>query len=292
MEIAFIGLGVMGGPMARHLAVQGHTLRVCNRSAAKAHDWVAKHGGRAFEDPVEAARGAELVVLCVGNDDDVRGLLSGPGRVFQTMAAGAAVVDHTTTSAELARELAAEAMVHGVVFLDAPVSGGQAGAESGKLTVMAGGDPATLDRLRPVLSAYSKAITWIGPSGSGQLAKMVNQVCIAGVVQGLAEGLHFALRSGLDVERVLGAISAGAASSWQMENRGRTMAEGRFDFGFAVDLMRKDLGLVLDEARRVGARLDLTQLVDGYYAEIQTNGGRRWDTSSLITRLEKRPGGS
>jgi 3-hydroxyisobutyrate dehydrogenase len=283
MRLAFIGLGVMGAPMAGHLAAAGHTVRVFNRSPEKARLWAEQHPGAAATTPGEAAQGAELVALCVGNDADVRGLVP---QILPALAPGALIVDHTTTSAELARDMAALASAAGHSFLDAPVSGGQAGAQAGRLTVMCGGDPAAFARAEPVLAAYSRAIRLMGGPGAGQLTKMVNQIAIAGVVQGLAEALHFTRRAGLDPADVLAAISQGAAQSWQMDNRWATMAEGRFDFGFAVDWMRKDLSLVLDEAARNGARLDLTRQVDAWYAEVQGLGGARWDTSSLVTRLE------
>lgn len=284
MKVAFAGLGVMGFPMAGHLARAGHEVSVFNRSPEKAQRWVATHGGRAGATAAEAATGAELFVLCVGNDDDVRAVV---GEAIGRLAPGAVVVDHTTTSATVAREMAQLAATSGRAFVDAPVSGGQAGAENGQLTVMCGGDQAAFDRAAPVIGAYSKAVRRMGEAGAGQLTKMVNQICIAGVVQGLAEGLHFAKRAGLDPVEVFEAISKGAAQSWQMDNRWKTMSEGRFDFGFAVDWMRKDLGLVLDEAVANGARLDVTALVDGYYGEIQQMGGNRWDTSSLVARLER-----
>ena len=283
MRTAFIGLGAMGFPMAGHLAAAGHEVRVANRTSAKAFAWAGQYGGQAFEDPAEAARDAGFVALCVGADPDVRGLVP---RLLPVMAPGALLVDHTTTSAELARDMAALAAASGCSFLDAPVSGGQAGAEAGRLTVMCGGDPDAFARAEPVIGSYACAIRLMGGPGAGQLTKMVNQIAIAGVVQGLAEALNFTLRAGLDPAEVLAAISQGAAQSWQMDNRWPTMAEGRFDFGFAVDWMRKDLGLVLDEAARNGARLDLTRQVDAWYAEVQALGGGRWDTSSLLTRLE------
>ncbi|WP_312164345.1 NAD(P)-dependent oxidoreductase [Phenylobacterium sp.] len=284
MRIAFVGLGVMGFPMAGHLVGAGHEVAVFNRSPQKAQDWVAQHRGRAGATIAEAAEGAEIVFLCVGNDDDVRGVVA---QALPAMAVGGIVVDHTTTSAKVAREMAALAQESGRWFVDAPVSGGQAGAVNGQLTVMCGGDPAAFARAEPVIAAFAKATRLMGGPGAGQLTKMVNQICIAGVVQGLAEGLHFAKRAGLDPLEVAAAISKGAAQSWQMDNRWTTMSEGRFDFGFAVDWMRKDLGLVLDEAQANGARLDMTALVDGYYAEVQEMGGNRWDTSSLVARLEK-----
>ena len=284
MKAAFIGLGVMGFPMAGHLARAGHRMAVFNRSSQKTQRWVDTHGGRAGATAADAAAGAEVVFLCVGNDDDVRAVA---GEVLPAMAPDAVLVDCTTTSAVLAREMAALAESGGRAFVDAPVSGGQAGAEAGQLTVMCSGDPEAFERARPAIEAFAKAVRRMGGPGAGQLAKMVNQICIAGVVQGLAEGLHFARRAGLEPAEVYAAISKGAAQSWQMDNRWATMAEGKFDFGFAVDWMRKDLGLVLDEAGRNGASLDMTRLVDGFYAEVQAMGGRRWDTSSLVARLEK-----
>jgi 3-hydroxyisobutyrate dehydrogenase len=284
MKAAFIGLGVMGYPMAGHLATAGHQVSVFNRSPAKAQAWVAQHGGRAGTTVAEAVADCEIVCLCVGNDDDVRQVLE---QALPAMASGGVVVDHTTASARLAREAAVMAASSGRHFVDAPVSGGQAGAEKGQLTVMAGGDEAAFDRIAPVIQAYSKAIRRIGGPGSGQLAKMVNQICIAGVVQGVAEGLHFAKNAGLDTALVYEAISQGAAQSWQMDNRWKTMDAGEYAFGFAVDWMRKDLGLTLDEARANGSSLQLTALVDQFYAEVQQMGGRRWDTSSLLARLGK-----
>jgi 3-hydroxyisobutyrate dehydrogenase len=283
-KTAFIGLGVMGGPMAGHLARAGHDVAVYNRTEEKSRDWAQKHKGRTYTSVAKAAEGADIVFSCVGNDRDLREVFEAAA---STMRKGAIFVDHTTASAQIARELAEKAEDRGLGFLDAPVSGGQAGAEAGKLTVMAGGEPSWFAEVQPIMAAYAANMTLIGPAGSGQLAKMVNQICIAGVVQGLAEGLHFAKRAELDVEKVIAAISKGAAQSWQMENRWKTMDEGRFDFGFAVDWMRKDLGLVLDEAERNGAKLDLTELVDSYYADVQAMGGKRWDTSSLIARLER-----
>jgi 3-hydroxyisobutyrate dehydrogenase len=287
-KVAFIGLGVMGFPMAGHLVAKGgHQPTVYNRTPAKADQWVAQHGGRAARTPREAAAGAEFVFMCVGNDDDLRSVTFGPDGVLAGMAKGSVLVDHTTASADIAREIAKAAAAQGVGFLDAPVSGGQAGAENGTLTVMVGGDAATFDRAKPVMDSYSRMIGLMGPAGSGQLTKMVNQLAIAGVVQGLAEAIHFAKRSGLDIEKVIGVISKGAAQSWQMENRWKTMEAGKFDFGFAVDWMRKDLAICLEEARRNGATLPLAALVDQFYAEVQSMGGRRWDTSSLIARLER-----
>jgi 3-hydroxyisobutyrate dehydrogenase-like beta-hydroxyacid dehydrogenase len=285
-KVAFLGLGVMGFPMAGHLAKAGHGVTVYNRSPAKAQAWVAEFGGKSAATPREAAGGAEIVFCCVGNDDDLRSVVLGDDGAFAGMAEGTVFVDHTTASADVARELAALAQERGLRFIDAPVSGGQAGAQNGALTVMCGGDASTFDAIRPAATAFSRAITLLGESGSGQLAKMVNQICIAGVVQGLSEAIAFGQRAGLDMEAVLGVISKGAAQSWQMENRGKTMIEGKFDFGFAVDWMRKDLGLVLDEANRNGARLPMTALVDQFYADVQQAGGARWDTSSLITRLK------
>ncbi|HZZ36241.1 MAG TPA: NAD(P)-dependent oxidoreductase [Caulobacteraceae bacterium] len=284
MKVAFIGLGVMGFPMAGHLARAGHDVAVFNRSPQKAARWAETHNGLAAASVAEAVAGRELVALCVGNDDDVRLVVL---EALPALAAGALIVDHTTTSAKLARAMDSLAVERGCHFLDAPVSGGQAGAENGQLAVMIGGDAAAVARARPVLEAYSKAIQHMGAVGSGQLTKMVNQICIAGVVQGLAEGVSFAAKAGLDPALVYEAISKGAAQSWQMDNRWKTMAQGKFDFGFAVDWMRKDLGLVLDEARTNGARLEMTALVDQFYAEVQALGGRRWDTSSLAARLMK-----
>ena len=284
MKVAFAGLGVMGFPMAAHLAKAGHEMAVYNRSTEKAARWVAANGGKAGSTAAEAAAGAAVFVLCVGNDDDVRQVVAD---ALPAMAPGGVVVDHTTTSAVVAREMAGLAAQDGRAFVDAPVSGGQAGAENGQLTIMCGGDPLAFATVEPVIAAYAKATRLMGGPGSGQLTKMVNQICIAGVVQGLAEGLHFARRAGLDPQAAYEAISKGAAQSWQMDNRWTTMSDGKFDFGFAVDWMRKDLGLVLDEADRNGAALDMTAMVDGFYAEIQQMGGRRWDTSSLVARLEK-----
>ena len=282
MNIAFAGLGVMGAPMARHLVEAGHAVAGYNRSPAKAQAWAQAAGGRFAATVAEAAHGAALFILCVGNDDDVRAVVT---EALPMLAPGAVIVDHTTTSAKVAREMAALAAASGAAFIDAPVSGGQAGAENGQLSVMAGGDAAALARAEPALKSYSKAIKHMGPAGSGQLTKMVNQIAIAGVVQGLAEAVHFAQVAGLDTDAVYDAVSKGAAQSWQMDNRWKTAARGEFDFGFAVDWMRKDLGLVLDEARQNGARLALTALVDQFYAEVQAMGGNRWDTSSLKARL-------
>ncbi len=274
----------MGFPMAGHLAKAGHEVRVFNRSAAKAQAWAAEHAGTAFATASEAAQDSDLVALCVGNDEDVRGVVAA---ILPSLAANGLIVDHTTTSAKVAKEMALLAAQSGKAFLDAPVSGGQAGAANGALTIMVGGDLAAYDRAVPVISAYAKAVRRMGETGSGQLAKMVNQICIAGVVQGLAEAVHFAKNAGLDTDEVLAAISQGAAQSWQMDNRWKTMAEGKFEFGFAVDWMRKDLGLVLDEARTNGSHLAVTALVDQFYSEIQAMGGQRWDTSSLAARLDR-----
>ena len=286
-KVAFLGLGVMGGPMAGHLAAAGHQVTVYNRTAAKAHAWVDKHGGAAAASPREAVAGADFVFACVGNDADLRSVIVGADGAFSGMAAGAVLVDHTTASADIARELHGLAAQRGLHFVDAPVSGGEAGAVNGQLTVMCGGDAAPFDAMKPVAMAFSKAVTRLGDSGSGQLAKMVNQICIAGLVQGLSEAVAFGQRAGLDMPAVLDVIGKGAAQSWQMDNRGKTMVDDKFDFGFAVDWMRKDLGLVLDEARRNGARLPATALVDQFYAELQNRGGGRWDTSSLIRLLDK-----
>lgn len=285
-SVAFLGLGVMGYPMAGHLARAGHDVTVYNRTSAKAAEWVQECGGKAAATPREAAAGADIVFCCVGNDDDLRSVVLGPDGAFAGMQPGSLFVDHTTASAEVARELHAAAAEKGLHFMDAPVSGGQAGAQNGMLTVMCGSDAATFDRAQPVIAAFAKACSRMGEVGAGQLAKMVNQICIAGLVQGLSEAIAFGQKAGLDMPVVLDAISKGAAQSWQMENRGKTMVEGKFDFGFAVDWMRKDLGLVLDEARRNGARLPVTALVDQFYADVQQSGGNRWDTSSLITRLK------
>lgn len=287
-RVAFIGLGTMGGPMAAHLKRAGHHLRVYNRNPARAQAWLAAHGGadvRALATPAEAAQGAAVVFTCVGNDDDLRDVVSGPQGVFQTLQPGAIVVDHTTTSAEVARELSAAARARGLHFVDAPVSGGNLGALNGVLTVMCGGDAQAFAQVRPLVMAYARAVTHLGDSGAGQLAKMVNQICVGGVLQGLAEALAFGDKAGLDMPRVLDVISQGAASSWQMVNRGPSMVRNEFDFGFAVDWMRKDLGLVLDEARRLGARVPATALIDQFFADVQAMGGGRLDTSSLIKRL-------
>jgi 3-hydroxyisobutyrate dehydrogenase len=285
-RVAFLGLGVMGYPMAGHLARAGHQVTVYNRTAAKAAAWVAEYGGTSAPSPALAAQGADIVFACVGNDDDLRSVTVGDQGAFGGMKPGALFVDHTTASASGARELYAAAQARGLHFVDAPVSGGQAGAVNGALTVMCGGDEAAFNIMKPVATAYSKAVTLVGASGAGQLAKMVNQTAIAGLVQGLSEAIAFGLRAGLDMKLVLDVIGKGAAQSWQMDNRGKTMVDGKFDFGFAVDWMRKDLGLVLEEARRNGAKLPVTALVDQFYADVQTAGGQRWDTSSLITRLK------
>ena len=288
MKLAFLGLGVMGYPMAGHLARAGHDVTVYNRSADKAAKWVATYGGRSAPTPAAAASGADIVMMCVGNDDDVRTVATGKDGALEGMAKGAILVDHTTASAEVAREVHAVAAKRGVGFLDAPVSGGQAGAENGKLTIMVGGDAATYAKAEAVLAVYARAVTLMGEAGAGQLTKMVNQICIAGLVEALSEGVHFAMRAKLDPLLVLDVISKGAAQSWQMENRGKTMVEDKFDFGFAVDWMRKDLAICLAEARRNGAMLPVTALVDQRYAEVQARGGGRWDTSSLL-RLLNRP---
>ena len=288
LKVAFLGLGVMGYPMAGHLAQSGHAVTVYNRTAQKAQDWVAEFAGRQAATPREAAAGADIVFCCVGNDDDLRAVTTGPDGAFAGMQRGAIFVDHTTASADVARELSAQAEALGLAFIDAPVSGGQAGAVNGQLTVMCGGGEAAFKAIQPVAMAYARACTLLGESGAGQLAKMVNQICIAGVVQGLAEAIAFGMNAGLDMPQVLDVVSKGAAQSWQMENRGKTMVEGKFDFGFAVDWMRKDLGLVLDEAKRNGSRLPLTALVDQFYGDVQQQGGKRWDTSSLITRLTQK----
>ncbi len=287
-KVAFIGLGVMGYRMAGHLAKRGgHELTVFNRTAVKAEKWVAEHGGKAAATPRAAAEGADFIFTCVGNDDDLRSVTIGTAGAFAGMKKGAIYIDNTTVSATVARELYAAAKDKGCGSLDAPVSGGQAGAESGQLTVMAGGDRETFDRAKPVIDCYARMVGLMGPAGAGQLTKMVNQICIAGAVQGLAEGIHFAKKAGLDIEQVIGVISKGAAQSWQMENRHKTMAAGKFDFGFAVDWMRKDLAISLEEARKNGSKLPLAALIDQFYAEVQAMGGRRWDTSSLIARLDR-----
>lgn len=283
--VAFIGLGVMGYPMAGYLSNAGYRVRVYNRTASRADKWLEAYRGEAFATPAEAARGAEFVFACVGNDDDLRQVTTGPDGAFLGMDQDSVFVDHTTASANVARELAAAAAAQGIGFLDAPVSGGQAGAENGALTIMVGGDESVYQRVKPLLECYARAVNLLGPVGSGQLCKMVNQICIAGVVQGLSEGLHFARAAGLDAAQVVEVISKGAAQSWQMENRYKTMLAGEYEHGFAVDWMRKDLGIVLDEAKRNGALLPVTALVDQFYSEVQALGGSRWDTSSLFARL-------
>jgi len=286
--VSFIGLGVMGYPMAGYLAKGGHTVRVYNRTKSKADQWVKEHGGAAFDTPAACAESSEVVFACVGNDDDLRAVTVGDNGAFSAMQKGAIFCDHTTASAEVARELYAIASERGVDFLDAPVSGGQAGAENGALTVMVGGDQATYDKAEPLIDLFSKSVRLMGDSGSGQLTKMVNQICIAGLVQGLAEGLHFGEAAGLDCRKVIDVISKGAAQSWQMENRYETMLDRKFDHGFAVDWMRKDLGIVLDEANRNNTSLPITALVNQFYADVQALGGQRWDTSSLLARLPDR----
>jgi 3-hydroxyisobutyrate dehydrogenase len=287
-KVAFLGLGVMGYPMAGHLKNKGgHDVTVYNRTGAKAEAWVKEHGGRSAPTPKQAAEGQDFVMCCVGNDEDLREVTLGANGAFAGTKKGAVFVDHTTASAKVARELYAAAKKGGFDAVDAPVSGGQAGAQNGVLTVMCGGDAGPYGRAEPVIAAYARMCKLLGPAGSGQLTKMVNQICIAGLVQGLAEGIHFARKAGLDVEAVIATISKGAAQSWQMENRYKTMNDGKFDFGFAVDWMRKDMSICLDEARRNGATLPVAALVDQFYAEIQKMGGRRWDTSSLIARLER-----
>lgn len=286
-KCAFIGLGVMGYPMAGHLQKAGHDVTVYNRTAAKAEKWVSEYGGSSAPTPSEAAKGAEFVFSCVGNDDDLRSVMLGDAGMFAGMDKGSVLIDNTTASADVARELYAAAKEMGISFIDAPVSGGQAGAENGVLTVMCGGDQDAFDRAAPVIDAFAKSCKLMGESGSGQLTKMVNQICIAGLVQGLSEGINFGVKAGLDMEKVLDVISKGAAGSWQMENRGGTMVENKFDFGFAVDWMRKDLGICLEESKRNGARLPVTALVDQFYAQVQERGGNRWDTSSLIDLLAR-----
>ena len=288
-KVAFLGLGVMGWPMAGHLALAGHTVTVFNRTAAKAQAWVQAFAatGRAHHasTPREAAQGADIVLMCVGNDDDVRSVVLGPDGALAGMQSGSILIDHTTALAQLARELYASAQQQGVAFVDAPVSGGQAGAQNGQLTIMCGGDEAAFATAEPVMACFGRAVTLMGPSGSGQLTKMVNQICIAGLVQGLSEAVAFGQKAGLDMDKALQVIGKGAAQSWQLDNRGSTMVRDEFNFGFAVDWMRKDLGLVLQEAQRNGARLPVTALVDQFYADVQAQGGGRWDTSSLIARL-------
>ena len=286
-KVAFLGLGVMGFPMAGHLAAKGHEVTVYNRTFAKAEAWTQKHKGTAAKTPKEAAAGQEIVFCCVGNDDDLRSVVLGPDGAFAGMAKGAIFFDNTTASADIARELHAAGQKLGIDFIDAPVSGGQAGAENGQLTVMCGGDPAPFERAKPVADAFSKAVTLIGPPGAGQVTKMMNQMCIAGIVQGLAEALNLGQRAGLDMEKALGAISKGAAQSWQMENRWQNMVNGKFDYGFAVDWMRKDLGIAMAEGKRQKAGMPLVALVDQFYERVQARGGGRWDTSSLIQPLQK-----
>ena len=285
-KVAFLGLGVMGSPMARHLAQHGHEVTVYNRTSAKAEAWVKAHGGRMAATPANAARGNDIVFCCVGNDDDLRSVTLGAEGAFDAMVPASVFVDHTTASANVARELHAIAAERSVGFIDAPVSGGQAGAENGALTVMCGGNADVYAKVEPVIASFAKAVTLLGPSGAGQLTKMVNQICIAGIVQGLAEAVNFAQKAGLDPDLVVDTIGKGAAQSWQMDNRARTMAKGEFEFGFAVEWMRKDLGIVLDEANANGARLPLTAIVDQFYKQVQDRGGRRWDTSSLIHLLQ------
>ena len=287
--VAFLGLGVMGYPMAAHLKNKGgHDVTVYNRTAARAEKWVAEHGGQSAPTPADAAHGKDFVFACVGNDDDLREIAIGPSSgAFSAMKKGAIFIDNTTASAEVARELAEKADARGFAFLDAPVSGGQAGAENGVLTVMVGGSEEHFARAKPVIESFARMVGLMGPAGAGQLTKMINQICIAGLVQGLAEGIHFGKRAGLDIEKVIEVISKGAAGSWQMENRHKTMNAGKYDFGFAVDWMRKDLGICLAEADRNGAKLPVTALIDQFYKDVQAMGGRRWDTSSLLARLEK-----
>jgi 2-hydroxy-3-oxopropionate reductase len=287
-KVAFVGLGVMGFPMAGHLQQKGEQVCVYNRTYQKAQDWVQQYGGTCASTPAEAAAGADLVMLCVGNDDDVRSVAYGERGVLAAMRPGSLLIDHTTASADLARELALACKEKGIGFLDAPVSGGQAGAQNGLLTIMLGGEDADFVKAEATLMKYARSARLLGPAGSGQLAKMVNQICIAGVVQGLAEAMHFAQQAGLDGQAVLDTISKGAAQSWQMENRGSTMLQGKYDFGFAVDWMRKDLAITLNEARHNGATLPLTALVDQFYAQVQAMGGGRWDTSSLLTVLQRK----
>ena len=288
-KVSFIGMGVMGYPMAGHLKVKGgHDVTVYNRTVTKAEAWAKQYDGKFAPTPAEAAAGADFVFTCVGNDDDLRSVTTGENGVLSSMKAGSILIDNTTASAEVARELYAAAKEKGVDFIDAPVSGGQAGAENGVLTVMCGGDEAVFEKARPVIDAYARMVGLMGSVGAGQLTKMINQICIAGIVQGLAEGIHFGKQAGLDIEKVVEVISKGAAGSWQMENRHKTMNSGKYDFGFAVDWMRKDLGIVLEEARRNQAKLPLTALVDQFYGDVQAMGGNRWDTSSLLARLDKK----
>ncbi|MGA9541067.1 MAG: NAD(P)-dependent oxidoreductase [Methyloceanibacter sp.] len=288
-KVAWIGLGVMGYPMAGHLKTSGHDVTVFNRNRAKSEKWISEYGGSLGATPAEAAAEADVVFTCVGNDYDLRAVTLGPDGLYQALKSGAVHVDHTTVSAEIARELYEAASHHSAGALDAPVSGGQAGAENGKLTVMVGGDETDFAKAKPVIECFAKAVNLIGPAGSGQLTKMVNQICIAGLIEGLAEALNFGMRAGLDMEKVIATISKGAAQSWQLENRWQTMLAGEFDHGFAVDWVRKDFAICFDEARRNGASLPVTALVDQFYAEVQEMGGRRWDTSSLIARLNREP---
>jgi 3-hydroxyisobutyrate dehydrogenase len=284
-KCAFIGLGIMGYPMAGHLQAKGHEVTVYNRTAAKAEQWAKQHGGRYAPTPRQAATGAEFVFMCVGNDDDIRSVAYGEDGALAGLGQGCVLVDHTTASADIARELESEARGQGKQFVDAPISGGQAGAENGALTVMCGGEQAAFDRAKPVMDCYGKAVTLMGPAGAGQLTKMVNQICIAGLVQGLSEAMNFGMRAGLDMDKVIAVISKGAAQSWQMDNRARTMVQGKFDFGFPVEWMRKDLKICLAEGNRNGALLPITALIDQYYHQVIKSGGRRWDTSSLIHNL-------
>jgi 3-hydroxyisobutyrate dehydrogenase-like beta-hydroxyacid dehydrogenase len=284
-KVAFVGLGVMGFPMAGHLKAKGHDVVVYNRTGAKAEEWAKKHGGKSAPTPAAAAKDADFVMTMVGNDNDVMAVTTGADGVLAGMKKGAILIDHTTASADVARKVFAMAREKGIDFIDAPVSGGQAGAENGKLTVMCGGESGPFDRAKPVMDSYARAVTLLGPAGAGQLTKMVNQVCIAGLLQGLSEGIAFAEKAGLDADLVLDVISKGAAQSWQMENRGKTMHARKFDFGFAVDWMRKDLGIAIAESKRNGAKMPVVEIVAKYYDEISKNGGQRWDTSSLITRL-------
>lgn len=289
-KVGFVGLGVMGAPMARHLAKAGHDVVVYNRTAAKADEWVAAHGGSRRATPREVAEASDVVFMCVGNDNDVRSVVFGDDGILAGLKSGGVLVDHTTASAVVARELAAACAERGVGFIDAPVSGGQAGAENGQLTVMCGGnDEAVFSRVEPIIDAYAKRVKLLGPAGSGQLAKMVNQICIAGIAQGLSEALNFAMRAGLNPDDVVDVISKGAAQSWQMENRAKTMVRGEFEFGFAVEWMRKDLAICFEEAKRNGSQLPMTEMVDAFYAEVMDMGGRRWDTSSLIARFLDKP---
>jgi 3-hydroxyisobutyrate dehydrogenase len=287
LKLAFIGLGVMGYPMAGHLARAGHDVTVYNRNHVKADTWRAEFGGATADTPAAATADADMVFICVGGDDDVRAVVTGAGGAFEAMAPGTLLVDHTTASADLAREIAQVAAGKGIHFLDAPVSGGQAGAQNGVLTIMIGGDQAQFDRAKPVIAAYGRSITLMGAAGAGQLTKMANQICIAGVVQSLAEALNFAIRAGIDAKQAAEVMSGGAAGSWQMANRAATMVDGMFDFGFAVEWMRKDLGFCLAEGAKLGAELPVTTIIDGYYAEVEARGGRRWDTSSLIGLLQR-----